>query len=412
MYYQIVGESRNSYTRLVFLNELVSGQNRSYLDDLLIKEKEPPLRFHPEDCRICLLGLRKAVYSGIYGLSTNDYMELYIQFEQHMQDLFSRYGYTGEIFLHLYADKQIIMIVSPGSHSGLSLDRLFSLAQEFLQKQYCETFLKDARYCNQTYFTRDSQSMENLPTVLSELMMLSGKKYFLMEPMTLTPEKLAQIRVFPDASDIQKLTQGVISAVNLGDFETFKNNLLDLMLGKIKYSFDSYLLHDTALLLKRFYLQCSRAYDIPVSDGIDSAFDAEIYPSIEMFTEALHDLFAECIEIITRREQRFSRITQLALSTIKISYCRWDISLTFIADQIHVSPSYLSSIFNREVGMNIASYIRDLRIEKAKSMLSDRSELICDIAREVGFKNKRYFSEVFKQNEGMTPREFREKQQE
>jgi two-component system response regulator YesN len=83
-----------------------------------------------------------------------------------------------------------------------------------------------------------------------------------------------------------------------------------------------------------------------------------------------------------------------------------DISLSFIARQFHLNPSYLSSLFKQKTGENINEFINHVRINNAKQILRTGDGRIAQIAQLVGFSNDNYFYKVFKRVTGQTPGEF------
>lgn len=78
-----------------------------------------------------------------------------------------------------------------------------------------------------------------------------------------------------------------------------------------------------------------------------------------------------------------------------------------IADQVYLSPGYLSDLLKKETGKNTQDHIHYYLIEEAKNLLlvSDRS--VSDIAYGLGFEYPQYFNKLFKQKTGKTPMEFR-----
>ncbi|MCA0755955.1 response regulator [Paenibacillus sp. N4] len=85
-----------------------------------------------------------------------------------------------------------------------------------------------------------------------------------------------------------------------------------------------------------------------------------------------------------------------------------DISLEEVASHLELHPSYVCSLLKRETGMTYVQYLRTVRIEKAKSLLSGMPNLPMDqISKNIGFENPRHFYKVFKQQVGVTPGHYR-----
>lgn len=84
-----------------------------------------------------------------------------------------------------------------------------------------------------------------------------------------------------------------------------------------------------------------------------------------------------------------------------------DVSLSTVAAHVHLSPAYLSRIFNKKVGTRFSDFVAMARLKTAKQRLEQSLETIDQIANELGFSSSSYFSSVFKKYEGVTPSEYR-----
>ena len=85
------------------------------------------------------------------------------------------------------------------------------------------------------------------------------------------------------------------------------------------------------------------------------------------------------------------------------------ITVTEIAENIGLSPQYLSRLFHDEVGITISAYIMDKRVESAENMLKFSDYTPVDIGNYLNFSSHSHFIMVFKKHTGLTPREYREK---
>ena len=83
------------------------------------------------------------------------------------------------------------------------------------------------------------------------------------------------------------------------------------------------------------------------------------------------------------------------------------LSISEIAQKIGYSTYYLTRKFKNEVGCSIVDYIKKVKIERAKFLLSQTQLSIPDISRKMNFCTRSYFDEVFHQLTDMSPAEYR-----
>lgn len=84
------------------------------------------------------------------------------------------------------------------------------------------------------------------------------------------------------------------------------------------------------------------------------------------------------------------------------------LTLSEMAQLLDITPQHLCRLFQRTLGMTPLTYITNLRVSRAKSLLIDEPYLpVAEVARRVGFSNHSYFCSVFKARERKTPTEFR-----
>lgn len=85
-----------------------------------------------------------------------------------------------------------------------------------------------------------------------------------------------------------------------------------------------------------------------------------------------------------------------------------DISLTRVAEHVHMHPVYLGRLIRKELSESFSDILLKIRIENAKKLLRNINIKTYEIAYEVGIHDPHYFSQVFKKYTGMTPTEYRE----
>ena len=84
------------------------------------------------------------------------------------------------------------------------------------------------------------------------------------------------------------------------------------------------------------------------------------------------------------------------------------VTMKEMADLCHLSPSYFSRLFHRDVGEGFTSYVNRRRIELSKKELRTTGKSISQISSELGYLNTSHFINLFKRFEGVTPLVYRQ----
>jgi AraC-like DNA-binding protein len=87
------------------------------------------------------------------------------------------------------------------------------------------------------------------------------------------------------------------------------------------------------------------------------------------------------------------------------------LTLVQLADQLRISPNYLSQIINQQTGSNFFDYINSHRVEAAKEILADAARArisVLTIAMDSGFNSKSAFYTAFKHHANVTPSQYRQ----
>ncbi|MBD2767179.1 helix-turn-helix transcriptional regulator [Hymenobacter sp. BT664] len=82
-------------------------------------------------------------------------------------------------------------------------------------------------------------------------------------------------------------------------------------------------------------------------------------------------------------------------------------TVQYIADQLHVSPNYLSVLLKTLTGQSTQQHIQDKLIEQAKQQLATTARSVSEIAYALGFEHAQSFSKLFKTKTALSPLAFR-----
>lgn len=144
-----------------------------------------------------------------------------------------------------------------------------------------------------------------------------------------------------------------------------------------------------------FTLSDSIILEIEGINNLSKLIDYE-YKAVTQYINLVQDL----------SKNNYSNTIQQALSYIYKNLSN-KLSLKEISQAIYCHPNYLSSLFKKEVGLNLSDYIMKTRVEESKYYIKYTNTKIIEVALFYQFCNQSYFTLAFKKFIGMTPNEYR-----
>lgn len=105
----------------------------------------------------------------------------------------------------------------------------------------------------------------------------------------------------------------------------------------------------------------------------------------------------------TKQEDLIKKVHQI----IERDYSDSNLCLNSIADELSMSPIYLSRLYKQLTTKALSDIISEMRLNKAKELLKTSEYTIIDIAEKTGFTNSSYFYRLFKNSTGTTPSDYR-----
>ncbi|MBQ8907704.1 MAG: helix-turn-helix transcriptional regulator [Clostridia bacterium] len=84
-----------------------------------------------------------------------------------------------------------------------------------------------------------------------------------------------------------------------------------------------------------------------------------------------------------------------------------DLPVSEYARLTHLSESRFTHLFHEVMGKSPVRYVAELRVQRAKELLTDSALPVLEIAEAVGIRNPYYFSRFFKKQTGMSPSDYR-----
>lgn len=131
--------------------------------------------------------------------------------------------------------------------------------------------------------------------------------------------------------------------------------------------------------------------------------------------DTLRDLMGYLEQILTHAAQSCRMGEQHAAARVLRevqdyigSHYQGEITLTSLAQHLHMNHSYLSRLIKKETGRNFRDLLWEFRIEESKELLKRSGMRAYEAAYQVGFKDPAHYSQLFKKTVGITPTEYRD----
>jgi len=160
-----------------------------------------------------------------------------------------------------------------------------------------------------------------------------------------------------------------------------------------------------------------------ILNGIIANIEQEYHANIDKFSQ---NIIISHIETLLNYAERFyerqfitrkisNHVILSRLEDVLKNYFRKDDLITkglpsvqFVADELNLSPNYLSRLLKTLTGQSTQQFIHDKLIEKAKEKLSTTSLTISEIAYQLGFEHPQSFNKLFKSKTQYSPLAFRQ----
>ncbi len=181
----------------------------------------------------------------------------------------------------------------------------------------------------------------------------------------------------------------------------------------LDYSFLNYGLHEP------LYLE--QEEEVIITQNFKSAlheFTKNFY-SLELILAYCNIIFAHVAQFYERqfddRKDQYNHLVKKFFSLLNGYYTKPSNNPTelpsvhYFANQLSITPNYLSDLIKYYSGQSTLDHIHQHIIREAKRLLSEKSLSISEVAFRLGFEYPSYFTRLFKKSTGFSPSQFRNK---
>ena len=125
-------------------------------------------------------------------------------------------------------------------------------------------------------------------------------------------------------------------------------------------------------------------------------------------------LFLQLLNCMDKMESGGSKYdTEIEIAAAVLSYINDHYkkgTLSELAAQMGYDVYWLSREIRRRTGKTYKELLQEKRMQQAVYMLTNSAVPVTDIIESVGYDNTSYFYRIFRENYGMSPKEYRKKQ--
>jgi AraC-like DNA-binding protein len=208
--------------------------------------------------------------------------------------------------------------------------------------------------------------------------------------------------------------QKMLEALREGDTEAGKKSLNEILATLLlsspnNFGYIQYRAIELAILLSRIGINSGCSLKMLLEN------DSRNLPTIQKAKniEEIADILGRIVDDLAGQVHCYQKM-QHASSLRKAERYIQDnfsrkLSLEEIAGVSGFSAPYFSTIFKRETGENLSTYLSRLRVEKASALLIGTNLPLNAIANNCGFEDQSWFSKIFKAHTGMSPRRYRKR---
>ncbi|WP_194842056.1 helix-turn-helix domain-containing protein [Gracilibacillus salitolerans] len=195
----------------------------------------------------------------------------------------------------------------------------------------------------------------------------------------------------------------VLDSLKVGDIDQAEKTLDEFI--KATASFESYnsIYQCFHLLLSSIILSLEKK-----GNSVMDIFEADLFGELKSL-HTIDEINKWFKEQLFPLYQRLNDDTEFSPGTLSVKQvCQYikeniseDITLSQCADMVNLTPSYLSRLFKKEVGINFRDFVLKRKVEKAKSLCIESDTRVCEIAEAIGY-SERNLNRLFQRYVKMT----------
>lgn len=355
----------------------------------------------------CQTGMTKALYSGRIGLEGKIYSRLFQEtIYPALCQILRTQRVQGLVYMIADDSKEIGIVFQMDEHSSCAPIELAEAIDSRVQEIYEKHFPGGTRrYRNTTALSQPLRGEQGIREGYLQTEALKQADFFRMAAGVLTHERLQKMKNSAMYRDVSALCRTLCQAAAQGKTTQTLALAQTLFLDMLKHSYSAEFVSDALSYLKQFLEVRLNVCQIGKEIDLSALCSMQSYAVIEEAFEAIAPVLMSLCGTV-QRTGIWSDTVAYAAYYMRMNLNR-DAALPEIAAFADTKPAYLSNLFHQQTGMTIKHYQTKIRMERACTLLRSTQLRVADIASQIGFVDRRYFSSVFKEHMGVTPQEYR-----
>lgn len=257
--------------------------------------------------------------------------------------------------------------------------------------------------------------ISNIPTIekLKDIALSSDKKLLasqMINKKIIIENEVSEIAEndYKYNPEIEKVIEKILVKGNKKNWDEWSENFINDILGK---GYNQSSIRQLYMNLSNYIMQLSvkiwpeKGRQLRELESVEKISKAKVLNELK---ECLDEQASIIYTNETSRDDIHNYTILRAIAYIRENYAN-KISQEDVANYLSITPEYLSTLFHREMNKTFSVFVNEFRVSHAKRLLKGSDLKIYEIAEQVGFTDTKYFNRVFKDIEGISPKEFRER---
>lgn len=170
--------------------------------------------------------------------------------------------------------------------------------------------------------------------------------------------------------------------------------------GHLSFLYDSLVITAESIDLNRYLCDCAKLLD----ESVDS--QAQPRQLLQFYLNRLEYMLGSPERVAHNPNIATHPKIQNCLKLLDANISHQDLSVKMLAEHLEMNADYLSALFSECMKTSLGQYIRSQRISLAQKLLNNTQLTMKEVAWNCGFSDASYFTKVFREHTGYTPKAF------